>query len=159
MTLRDDPETMIRSLARDELSARSRLGYVTILLAAAAMTCIVVLLLFTERGVPGRAQFAFVAMAAIGLSWVGLATWVLTTKRVLAARDRVIAGWMAVSFTFLYFAFAVFAALISGRWSSVAGVAIAAAMVWFAVRVLRKAQRRRSELLARRAELEQQLAG
>lgn len=148
----------IRKMAHDELSTRSRLGYVALALVAAAITTVIVMLWVTERGLPGRAQWAFAVMSAIGISWIGLATWALTTSRPLAARDRVIAGWMAVAFTSVFLVGMVLVALIARDTGGLGAVAMGLALLWFAVRTLRRAQRRFAELAARRAELERELA-
>ena len=70
----------VRNLAHSELSMTARLGYVVLLLVASAMTVIIVTLWTTEPGIPGRARAAFAIMSAIGVSWIGLATWALTTR-------------------------------------------------------------------------------
>jgi hypothetical protein len=148
----------VRKLASGELSMTARLGYVALLLVAAAMTVIVVSLWVTEPGLPGRARWAFAALSVIGISWIGLATWALTTHRVLAARDRVIAGWMAVTFTSVFVLGAGSAALISRSGAGLSSLAMSLLMLAVAIRALRKAQRRFAELAARRAELERELA-
>ena len=91
-------------------------------------------------------------------SWIGLATWALTTRRPLAARDRVIAGWMAVVFTAVFFAGTVLAALIARNWAGLYAMGMGALMLVLAIRALVKARRRFAELAARRAELERTLA-
>lgn len=158
MTSRDEAKVLVQKMAHEELSMRSRLGYVALALMAAAITAFIVMLWTTERGLPARAGWAFAIMSAIGISWIGLATWALTTSRPLAARDRVIAGWMAVAFTSVFLAGMVLVALISRDAGGVGAIAMGLALLWFAVRVLRRAQRRFAELAARRAELERELA-
>src|ERR671918_2584122 len=85
-------------LADAELSVRSRLGYVALLLVALMMTSVIGALWMTEPVLPWRTQLAFGMMIVIGLSWVAFALWVLTHRRVLLARDSVVAGRMAVTF-------------------------------------------------------------
>ena len=152
-----DSELRIRMLAKSELSLTSRLGYVALLLVASAMTVIVVTLLTTEPGLPGRARVAFVIMSVIGVSWMGLATWALTTRRPLAARDRVIAGWMAVGFTSVYMIGTVVVALVARNPSGLAAIAGGLLLLALAVGALRKAKRRFAELAARRVELEREM--
>jgi hypothetical protein len=143
----------VRKLAGAELSMTSRLGYVVLLLAAAAMTTVIVALWLTEPGLPGRARWAFAVLSLIGVSWIGLATWALTTHRPLAARDRVIAGWMAVTFTSVFVLGAALATLISQRSEGWRAVVLGLVMLGVAIHALRKARRRFAELRARRAEL------
>jgi hypothetical protein len=143
----------VRKLAGAELSMTSRLGYVALLLVAAAMTTVIVALWITEPGLPGRARWAFAVMSLIGVSWIGLATWALTTHRPLAARDRVIAGWMAVTFTSVFVLGAGFATLISQRAEGWRAVALGLVLLGVAIQALRKARRRFAELRARREEL------
>lgn len=148
----------VRELVSAELTVASRLGYLVLALVAAMMTVIVVSLWTSEPDLPARTHWAFVAMSVIGISWIGLATWALTTSRILAARDRVIAGWMAVTFTSVFVLGTVLATIISDgkAWQSlVMGLALLA----LAVRALLRARRRFTELAARRAELERQLGG
>ena len=157
MNIAQDSERRIRMLANSELSMTSRLGYVALLLLASAMTVIVVTLLTTEPGLPGRARVAFVILSLIGISWIGLATWALTSRRPLAARDRVIAGWMAVAFTSVYLAGTVVVAFMSRDAGGLAAMAGGVLLLTLAVMALRKAKRRFAELAARRAELEREL--
>jgi len=147
----------IRELARAELSVKARLGYVGLLLAAAALTTVILALWLTEPGLPLRTHAAFGAMCVIGVSWVALASWVLTTRRVLFARDQVVAGRMAVMFTAV-FATGALAAVIATRSDAALGAfATGAVMLSAAFIVLRRARRRFTALSARRAELERLL--
>jgi hypothetical protein len=148
----------VRKLAGDELSMASRLGYVALLLVAAAMTVIVLSLWISEPGIPGRTRWAFAVLSVIGISWIGLATWALTTTRVLAARDRVIAGCMAVTFTSVFVLGLGLVALISQSAAGLKGLPLGLLMLAVAVRALLKARRRFAELAARRAELERELS-
>jgi hypothetical protein len=155
MSTIDDTERLVRRLAKSELSMTSRLGYVALLLVAGAMTVIILALLTTEVGVPARTRTAFAIMSLIGVSWIGLATWALTTSRPLAARDRVVAGWMAVTFTSLFVVGTALAALISHDAAAWRALALGLGLLWLAVQALRKARRRLAELVARRAQLEE----
>lgn len=139
----------IRKLAGAELTMTARLGYVALLLGAAAMTTVVVALWLTEPGLPGRARWAFAVMSLIGISWIGLATWALTSHRPLAARDRVIAGWMAVTFTSVFVLGAGLAAAISQRAAGLGALAMGLVMLAAAIQALRRARRRFAELRAR----------
>src|SRR6266542_6921921 len=96
------PAAAIQRLADVELSLRSRLGYVALLLAALMMTGVVGALWLTEPALPLRTQIGFALMVVIGLSWVAFALRVLTSRRMLLARHRIVAGRMAVAFTALF---------------------------------------------------------
>jgi len=158
MNTQTESMAMVQKLARGELSVKARLGYVVLLLAAVGMTVLVLTLWLTEPGVPARAQVAFGVMSLIGISWIGLSTWALTTTRILAAKDRVIAGWMAVSFTSLFLLVAGMAVVLSGKTGSAGGLIVPVLMWLAALRALKKARLKYAELAARRAELERQLA-
>jgi hypothetical protein len=148
----------VRELLSSELSLASRLGYVALGLGAAMLTVIIVSLWTSEPDLPARTHWAFAAMSAIGISWIALATWALTTRRILPARDRVIAGWMAVTFTAVFLLGTVLATIISGgkAWTA---VVMGLVLLALAVRALLRARRRFAELASRRAELERQLGG
>jgi hypothetical protein len=70
----------MRHLLDAELSGRSRIAYVALLLASSAMTIVVASLWLTEPSLPSRTQAAFLLMTVIGLSWVSLFVWVLTIR-------------------------------------------------------------------------------
>jgi cytochrome bd-type quinol oxidase subunit 2 len=106
---------------------------------------------------PGRTRIAFVVMSVIGISWIGLATWALTTHKPLAARDRVIAGWMAVVFTSGFLAFTVLTVFISRNAAGLSAVLMGLVLLGVAIRALRKARQKFAELSARRVELQRLL--
>jgi hypothetical protein len=153
MNTQMDSMAMVRKLAQGELSVKARLAYVALLLVSSAMTVVIVSLWLTEVHLPLRAQLAFGAMSMIGISWVALATWALTTRRILLARDRVIAGRMSVAFTALFLAGAISAAIMTVTPAAFVALATGAAMFAAALRVLAGARRRFAGLAARRAEL------
>jgi hypothetical protein len=157
MNMQNESINAIRELAHSELSVKSRLGYVALLLAAAGMTAVIGSLWLTEPALPLRAHAAFGLMSVIGVSWMAFATWALTTRRILFARDRVIAGRMAVAFTSLFAIGALAAVIATGRGAAVGALATGLAMLAAAVGVLRGAHRRFAALNARRAELERTL--
>jgi hypothetical protein len=149
---------MVQKLARGELSVKVRLGYVALLMASAAMTAIIVSLWVTEAYLPLRAHIAFGVMSLIGLSWAALSIWALTTRRVLLARDRVIAGRMSVAFTTFFLLGAIVAVVMTGAAAAFGAAAAGVVMVTVALRVLRGAKRRFAELAGQRVELERELA-
>lgn len=143
----------IRRLAGAELSLKARLGYVALLLVSAAMTVIVLSLWVTEPWLPARTHVAFGAMTLIGASWMLLSLWALSTRRVLFARDRVIAGGMAVSFTSLFLAGAVVAVVMANNAAAYGALITGSLMLAAALRAWSSARRRFTELAARRAAL------
>ncbi len=160
MTTKPQTESLekIRRLAEGELSMKSRIGYVALLLAAAIMSAVVLSLWATEPSLPARTQAAFAVMSVIGCAWVGFALWVLNARRPLFARDEVIAGTMAVAFTGVFVAGAVAAVVMSGAAAAWGALFTGAGMLTVAVWRLVSAQRRFARLAVRRAELERALA-
>jgi len=150
--------TRVQKLARGELSVKARLGYVALLLVSSAMTVGLLSLWLTEAFLPLRTHLAFGAMSLIGVSWAALSIWALTTRRMLFARDRVIAGRMSVAFTALFLAGAIVAVFMSGKAAAFVAAATGAVMFAIALRVLAGARRRFVELAARRDALERELA-
>jgi membrane associated rhomboid family serine protease len=150
-------EAELRHLTTNALSTRSRYGHVALLLAALMMCVLLGALLATEPVLPGRTQVALAVMLGIGASWVVYATWVLRHRRPLLANHRVVAGWMAVVFTALFFAGASAMAVSTGGPTLQAAATAGAAMLAVAVAVLVHAYRNIARLRARRRELERQL--
>lgn len=147
----------LQRLADTELSLKSRLGYVVLLLVSLMMSGAVGSLWATEPLLPARTQIAFAAMVLIGLSWSGFALWVLNSRRILLARHSIIAGRMSVMFTSVYLCGALAVGYAKGGGGAFAGAGVGAAMLIAAVVVLRRAHRKFSELAARRQMLARQL--
>lgn len=145
--------TSLDVLLDSQLSLRSRLGYVALLLAAAMMTTVVASLWITEPSLPARTQIAFAVMTAIGVSWVLFAIWILRHRRPLFAPHRIVAGRMAVTFTSL---FVIGAIAVRGPASYLAAV-VGALMLMVAIAILLRAHREFARLAARRAELAREL--
>jgi len=143
----------VRELAGAELSLKARMGYVALLLVSAAMTVIIASLWLTEPGLPVRTHLAFGALCVIGASWSTLAIWALRARRQLFARDRVIAGGMAVTFTSVFLIGAIAAVVIAGNAASYAVLATGAVMLFVAMKLFADARRRFAALLARRQQL------
>lgn len=155
----DRSTAAVRQLADAELSVPSRLGHVALLLAALGMTVVVVSLWMTEPALPVRTHVAFGVMTAIGLSWSAFATWVLTSRRVLFARQRIIAGRMAVTFAAVFASCALTTAAATGAAAALAAAVTGGVMVAVAVFILRRAHRASARLIARRDALDRELAG
>ncbi|MFI6922971.1 hypothetical protein ACIBIZ_23710 [Nonomuraea spiralis] len=80
------------------LSPWRRVRALTALLAGAAGAVFVSALWWTEPGpLPGRTQLAFAAFTAFCLAWACYGAWLSTRGTPLFARDRVIAGWIALA--------------------------------------------------------------
>jgi hypothetical protein len=147
----------IRRLAQGELSIRARIGYVSLLLVAAAMTAVVLSLWLTEPALPARTQAAFCVLSLIGCAWVSFALWALSARRPLFARDAVVAGTLAVVFTSVFVAGAIGAVFVSGTAAAFGVLVTGVGMLTLAVWRLVSAQRRFARLAVRRAELERTL--
>jgi hypothetical protein len=146
----------VRELAGAELSVKARLGYVALLLVSAGMTAVIASLWSTEPALPTRTEVAFGAMCLIGVSWAGLAVWVLRARRPLFARDRVVAGAMAVTFTSVFVLGAITAVIFAGNATSLALLATGVAMQLVAIKIYAAARRRFAALATRRNALQGQ---
>lgn len=147
----------LAALVDNELSLKSRLGYVALLLAAMMMSAVIGALWLTEPALPQRTELAFGVMLLIGVSWIAFAIWVLAARRVLLAYHAIVAGRMAVGFTALFLLGALALALGAGSAAAWGAAAAGAGMLAAAVLLLIKARRKLARLVARRAELERQL--
>ena len=147
----------LKQLVDAELSMPSRLGYVALLLAALTMTGVIAALWATEPTLPLRVQIAFGLMVGIGASWVGFAVWVLTTRRILLARHRIIAGRMAVTFTSLFVLGALGLGITTGRPEPYKAAAVGVVMLGAAVWTLIHAHRSFTRLTERRNLLEKEI--
>jgi hypothetical protein len=158
MKTRENSLEAVRALARNELSFKARVGYVALLLSATIMSVLIVSLWLTEPALPPRTRLAFGLMTIIGVSWAALASWALGARRPLFARDRVIAGRMAVVFTSLFIFGTVIAFARGGGAAALGALGTGIVMLAFAGMALRSARRRFAALTARRVELERALA-
>lgn len=146
-------------LADAELSLRSRLGYVALLLAAVSMSAVVASLWLTEPALPTRTRAAFGALTVIGLSWAGFALWVLTHRRVLLGRQGIVAGRMAVTFSTVFLAGALAVGVTGGPRAAFGAAGVGVVMVGAAVVTLVLAHRRVDRLAERRRALEREIGG
>jgi hypothetical protein len=156
-----DPSAIasLERLARTELSLRARLAHVLLALVASAMTIVVVSLWLTEPALPARTATAFGMLTAIGAGWTAYSVWVLNARRVMLARQRVVAGRLAVAFSG---AFAAGCALL-GATAEIAAAwpafAMAIVLLLIAVVLWRRAETAHARLRARRDTLERELKG
>lgn len=142
------------ALVDAELSTTARFGHGALLLFATAMTIAIGSLWATEPSLPLRTHVAFGVMVLIGLSWAAYATWVLTTRRVLLGRHRVVAGRMAVTFTSTFIAGSLLVAVTTGHPAGYAAAGLGAGMLAVAAWLLVRARRQMVRLVARRAEIQ-----
>lgn len=147
----------LSSLADRELSAKSRFGYVALLLFAATMTTVVGSLWLTEPALKSRTEISLAILTVIGLCWVGFAVWVLAFRRALLAYHDVVAARLAVSFCSAALAGSLWLAFGEGNAAARIASVVFAAMLACAGWLLARARRRLTRLLARRAEIEDQL--
>ena len=117
-------------LTRHALSTRARLGHVALLLAALAMSVLLLALLATEPAIPMRTRIAFAVMLAMSLSWTGYAIWVLKNRWTLLANHRIIAGKMAVAFTAIFTIAALAIGFSTGKSAGFLAAGMGAAFVW-----------------------------
>jgi hypothetical protein len=144
-------------LADTELSLRSRLGYVALLLGALMMTTVVGSLWLTEPSLPRRTHVGFALMTVIGISWVVFAVRVLTHRRVLLARHGIVAGRMAVTFTSVFVLGALAAIFTAGGAAAYAAAATGVVMLGAASVLLGRAHRTFAQLTERRDVLAREL--
>ncbi len=149
------PEVRIVSA---ELSTGPRIAHALLLAAALSGTVVTLSLFITEPDLPLRTRAAFAVLSLIGMGWTTYALWVLTQRRVLYARQQVVAGWMAVAFTSVFTLGALAIGIGSGMLVGFVAGAIGVAMVGAALVLLSRARRRLAALTAKRRALETQMA-
>lgn len=147
----------LRQLLDAELSLPSRVRYVGLLLGSLGMTAITGSLWLTEPRLPLRTRLAFAALTLIGVAWTAFAVWVLTHRRILLANHRIVAGWMAVTFSSLFVAGASAVGYSTGVPAAYAAAACGAVLLAAAIVLLVRAQQRQAGLQARRTTLEREL--
>ena len=150
----------VQEMARRELSTPTRFGYLLLLMFTLLGAGLVSTLWITEPGpLPLRTQVAFGLLVLINLAWSALFGWVLTQRKVLFAIHSVIAGWMAVVFCSVFLLLGL--AIGFTRMNSTALILVGAmgtVQLFAAIIMLKRSQRRRRDLLARRQELTGALA-
>ncbi|MFC8424681.1 transmembrane transport protein [Streptomyces sp. NPDC057236] len=150
------PEQLERALAT-EVSLRSRLRHVAVGLAGGCGAVMIAVLWATEpHAPPPRTQAVFAGLIAIGLAWAVFAGWVLSRRRPLFARDRVLSARIALAATVVTTLAGVVLAAVRGSTADL--VATATGGVVFtaaAMLTLVRAQHRRRELLRLRDALRQ----
>jgi hypothetical protein len=152
----DEPGNTPRQLLRG-LSLPRRVGHVVAGLGGLAGAAIIAQLWATEPDpLPGRTRAAFAVLIAIGLAWATFGAWALT-RHPLFAVDRLIAGWLAVTFSTLLTAGMLLLALTrDGGAGALAAAGFGAVLVVAAVTALVRAGAYRRTLLARERRLHDQ---
>ncbi|MFD7501611.1 transmembrane transport protein [Streptomyces sp. NPDC059850] len=145
---RDVPEELDRALAA-EVSLGSRMRHVAVGLVGGCAAALIAVLWATEpQSLPARTRAAFAGLIAIGLAWAAFAGWVLSRRRPLFARDRVLGARLALVATAVTGVAGT--ALATARATPAAALTTAlagAALVAMAGLALARARSRRRELL------------
>jgi hypothetical protein len=152
----------VMAMARTQVSFRSRMLHLGLLLLASGMCVTLASLLATEEGLPTRTLTALAGLLAINLAWAAYAAWVLTARRTLLFNHRVIAAWIALAAATAFTAGAAALGMASGATAAslaaglgLALIALSATLLIRARRDLQALQRRRAQLEARLAEVEE----
>jgi hypothetical protein len=111
----------------------------------------------TEPSLPARTRIAFAVLILIGIFWFVFAGWVLTHRRILLARHRIVAGRMAVAFTAVFLLGALAVGYTTGGAAPYAAAALGGAMLAVAVFMLLRAHRALARLTERRDTLQHEL--
>lgn len=149
------PDRLVRGL-----SLPRRVGYLLAGFGGLATAALVGTLWATEPGtLPAHTRIAFTAVIVIGLTWAGLAGRALT-RGPLFAVDRVIAAWLALTFSVLI-AVGTVSIAVPRAGAAVIFVCggVGGALTVTAGLTLARARARHRTLLARRDELEHGKSG
>ncbi|MFB8235676.1 transmembrane transport protein [Kitasatospora purpeofusca] len=151
------PENLERALAA-EVSLAARVRNLAVGLAGGGAAALVAVLWATEpQPLPVRTRIAFAGLIAVGLAWAAFAAWTLTRKRPLYARDRVLAGRLALAAATATAGAGTALAVIRGTPVEVLVTAVTGlALVAAAGLALRSARARQRELLCLRDALRQE---
>jgi len=149
----------LKHLTRTELSMRARVAHVLLALVAAAMTIVVTSLWLTEPALPLRTTLAFAVLACLGLGWLAFSIWVLTSKHVMLARHRVVAGRLAVLFSGVFVAGCLMLGIASAVRAAWSASAMGAVLLAIAIVLWWRAETAHAGLVARRNTLERELNG
>jgi len=148
-------EDDVRRMLRAELSFRTRAAYLAALLLTTTFAIALLSLWLTEPRLPARTHVAFALLVMINIGWSAFCAWALAQRKVLYARQGVIAGRIAVLWSAVFVVGAVAAGYASGR----AGAGLLAALLGMlllgaAVLMLRRVTVRHQQLLLLKQSLE-----
>ncbi|MBC6457269.1 hypothetical protein [Actinomadura sp. HBU206391] len=143
-------------MANLSLTGWERLRYVLLGVAGLTVAALVGSLWATEPGgLPARTHVAFAALTAAGLGWAGFAAWVLSRRGPLFARDRVIAGGLALGFSTVATGGIALIAIVRGELTMLLiAVPTGLVLVSAATALLVRARAHRAALLRRKRELQ-----
>jgi len=152
-------EDDVRRMLRAELSFRTRAAYLAALLLTTTFAIALLSLWLTEPHLPARTHVAFALLVMINMGWSALCAWALAQRKVLYARQGVMAGRLAVLWSAVFVVGAVAAGYASGR----AGAGLLAALLGMlllgaAILMLRRATVRHQQLLLLKQSLEDGMA-
>lgn len=132
------------------LSLPRRIAHLVAGLGGLGMAVFIGLLWATEpEDLPARTQIAFAMLIGVGLTWAGVAGWMLV-RRPMFALDRVIGAWLALAFGLLTGVGTVVLAVARGSVAgAVAGGVLGLLLTGVAAVLLARARAYRTELLGR----------
>ena len=148
----------VQRFAASQLSVRSRVGYTVLLAASTTIAVAIASVWATEPALPMRTHIAFALIVGLALTWVVFAAWVLTRRRALLGRDRILSSTIGLVFS----AVATAGMLSVGYWGGAGrpaylGAVVNGVLCAGATMLLVRARREVDALSRRRAELERQL--
>ena len=148
----------VQRLATTQLSVASRVGYTMLLAASLTIAAAIGSLWATEPALPMRTHLAFALIVGMAFTWVLFAAWVLTRRRALLGKDRVLSATIGLVFS----AVATAGMLSAGYWGGAGRPAYLGGLVngllcAGAATLLVRARRQLAALSRRRWELERQL--
>lgn len=152
----------VKQMLANVVGKPSRPRHIALLVASLIGAGVAGALLVTEPNLPPRAQYAFMALVAIGLSWTAFSLWTLNREGALLGKHRVIASRMGLAYSSL-FTIAILAMGLAEDWTGKSrtswygALGTGVALVVFAAISLRRAENQFRELSSRRAELEAKL--
>lgn len=150
------PEAVVM-LAQAQVSFRSRVGHLALLLVAIGATVSLTSLLATEEGLPLRTWAGLLALLMINVGWGSYAAWVLAVRRTMLSNHRVVAGRIALGASTLFALSAAALGIVTGAAAAYLAAGIGLALLIVAAIVLSRAKQNLRTLQRRRTELETRL--
>ena len=100
----------------------------------------------TEPDLPPRTRIAFAALCAIGSAWVIFCFWVLTRRKVLYARERIVSARIAVAASTAFVVGSLTLGLTQQTRGGLLAAACGAVVLALALVLLRRAQQQHAAL-------------
>ncbi len=150
----------IQERLHGELTRRSRAGFTLLLLIDLAVGAVIASLLMSEEGLPLRTQIAFATMLVIAFVWAVFFVRTLSRRTLFLAGHRLAAARLSVAFTSLFTLAALVLATVdeSVRAPSLSAFGFGSVMLVVAITLLVRARKRVGGLIARKRQLEHQVA-